>query len=173
MQKKLLFIQTKEIKDYSLILKPLADDFTPIFYQTMLVWCKVIPYDNVQSDLFWEIWLVMIDDKPIGVCGLYTLTGAKDTKELWLGWLGIIPEFRNLKLGGQIMEHLYIEAKKVGCERIYSYVDKEGKPLSFYKREGFEILGTVDEYCANNSIDNIDGEDFEDKDDFVIMKQLN
>ncbi len=168
-ENKLTFEQTININDYSEILKPLADDFTAIFYQTMLVWCKVIPSDNAQSDLLWELWLIKLDNKPIGVCGLYTLNGAINTKELWLG---IIPEFRNIGLGVQIMKHLYQFAENVGCERILSYVDKEGKPLSFYKREGFDIIGTVGEYCDKHCLGNIDGDDFEDKDDFVIKKEM-
>lgn len=166
------FVQTKDIHDYSEILKPLAEDFTPIFYQTMLVWCNVIPSDNAQGDILWELWLIKLGNKQIGVCGLYTLKNAVDTKELLLGWFGIVPELRNLKLGVQVMEHLYSFAKSVGCERIYSYVDKDGKPLSFYHREGFEVIGTVGEYCDKHFLGNIDGDDFEDKADYVIMKQL-
>lgn len=168
----LSFVQTREIYDYSQVLKPLAEDFTSIFYQTMLIWCKIIPSDTTKTDRLWEVWLIKLGNKPIGVCGLYTLHGATDTKELWLGWLGIIPELRNMKLGTQVMEHLYTFARSVGCERIYSYVDKGGKPLNFYKREGFEIIGTVGEYCDKHCLGNIDGDDFEDKEDFVIMKQL-
>lgn len=169
----LSFNQTRNIHDYSQVLKPLAEDFTAIFYQTMLVWCNIIPSDKAQSDKLWEVWLINLGNKQIGVCGLYTLHGVTDTKELWLSWLGIIPELRNLKLGVQVMEHLYSFAKSVGCERIYSYVDKDGKPLNFYNREGFNVIGTVGEYCEKNCLGNIDGDDFEDKDDYVIMKQLN
>lgn len=169
---KLSFIQTRNIYDYSEILKPLGNEFTSIFYQTMLIWCKIIPSDNAQNDKLWEVWLVKIGDKPIGVCGLYALSGSTDTKELWLGWLGIIPELRNLKLGNQIMEHLYSFAKSVDCERILSYVDKEGKPLNFYYKQGFKVIGTVETYCYNNGLNNIDGDDFEDKEDFVISKEL-
>ena len=169
---KLSFFKTRNIYDYSQVLKPLAEDFTPIFYQTMLVWCEIIPSDNAQSDRLWEVWLIKLGNKQVGVCGLYTLNGATDTKELWLGWLGIVPELRNLKLGTQVMEHLYAFAKSVGCERIYSYVDKDGRPLNFYKREGFEIIGTVGEYCDKNCLGNIDGGDFEDENDYVIKKLL-
>lgn len=169
---KLSFESTRVLSDFAPILKPLAQDFTAIFYQTMLVWCKIIPSDNAQGDRLWEVWLVKIGNKPIGVCGLYTLKGATDTKELWLGWLGIIPELRNLGLGKQIMKHLYDSGKNFGCTKIFSYVDKDGLPLPFYKREGFEVIGTVSEYCAEQGLKNIDGDDFEDGDDFVISKQL-
>lgn len=29
--------------------------------------------------------------------------------------------------------------KTVDCERILSYVDKEGKPLNFYYKQGFKV----------------------------------
>lgn len=169
---KLSFIQTKNIYDYSLILKPLAQDFSTIFYQTMLEWCNVITSDSVENNKLWEVWLVKLGDSSIGICGLYTLSGAVNTKELWLGWLGLIPEYRNLKLGSQIMEHLYLFAKNVGCEKIFSYVDKEGKPLNFYKKEGFSLVCTVGEYCDKYCSGNINEDNFEDKEDYVIMKQL-
>lgn len=169
---KLSFIQSRTIETFGPILKPLADDFTAIFYHTVLVWCKIIPPDDNKVNRYWEVWLVYLNNKPIGICGLYTLHTAENLDELWLGWLGIIPEFRNLKLGTQIMEHLYVEAKKVGCKRIYSYVDKGGAPLNFYNREGFKVIGTVQEYLNSNNILAIDGDDFESPDDFVIMKEL-
>ncbi len=169
---KLSFIQSRNIETFGTILKPLADDFTAIFYHTVLVWCKIIPPDDGKENRYWEIWLVYLNNKPIGICGLYTLHTAENLDELWLGWLGIIPEFRNLKLGSQIMEHLYVEAKKVGCKRIYSYVDKGGAPLNFYNKEGFKIIGTVNEYLKSTGITAIDGDDFESADDFVIMKKL-
>jgi len=169
---KLSFIQTKDIYQYGPILKPLVNDFSFVFYQTILLWCNVIPSIRPNNDLLWEIWLVKFDDKPIGICGLYTLTDAINTDELWLGWLGLLPELRNKNMGHQIMSHLYDYAKTFGCKKILSYVDKEGKPLNFYKKEGFQIIGTVGEYCEKNGIKNIDGDDFEDKDDFVIMKEI-
>ncbi len=169
---KLSFVQTRNIHDFGPILKPLVKDFSTVFYQTALVWCKIIPDDNAQGDKLWEVWLVKSGRKPIGICGLYTLQGAVDTKELWLGWLGIIPELRNAGLGKIVMQHLYKSAKSYGCEKLFSYVDKAGTALPFYEREGFEVINTVSEYCTSNGIKNIDGPDFEDGEDYVITKVI-
>lgn len=166
------FIHTRNINAYGTILKPLANDFGPIFYQSVLIWCGIIPYETKDTDVFWNIWLIKDNYQPIGICGLYTLSSAKDTSQLWLGWLGIIPELRNKGLGKQVMNHLYEQAESIGCKEIFSYVDKEGGPLNFYKREGFEILGTVKEYLQQTGLNKIDGNDFEDQDDFVIRKTL-
>jgi len=168
----LSFEVSRDIRDFVQILKPFSEDFGPIFYQTILVWTKIISSDNAQNDKLWDVWIVKLGRKPIGICGLYTLQGAVDTSELWLGWFGIVPELRNLGLGKNVMQHLYKYAKKFGCKRIFSYVDKEGAPLNFYKREGFEVIGTVEEYCKSKGLSNIDGEDFEDKNDWVIRKEI-
>lgn len=166
------FIQTRDIVKFGPILKPLSKDFTSIFYETVLEWCGVIPRDDYKEGRYWEVWLIYLNGKPIGICGLYTLKESKDLDELWLGWLGIIPEYRNLKLGGEIMTHLYSEARKVGAKKIYSYVGEDGKPLNFYKREGFKVIGNVGEYLKDRGIDYIDGDDFESLNDYVIMKEL-
>ncbi len=162
------FIQSRDIKEFSPIIRPLLPDFGAAFCQTILEWCKLMDdaYDN-----FWEVWLVKDKNKTIGICGLYSLNG-ENTDELWLGWLGLVPEYRNKNIGKTIMQHLYKQANDVGCKKIFSYVDKEGKPLSFYKREGFEIIGTVGQYLYDNKLSKIDGDEFESMDDFVIMKEI-
>lgn len=147
---------------------------------TILQWCKLAsdPYEG--TGRFLEVWLIdkrfngqIIEKhytyKTIGLCGLYSLT-PNNTDKLWLGWLGIIPRHRNNGHGKDIMKFLYEEAKKVNCKEILSYVGKEGKPLNFYKREGFEILGTVKEYLASDPLATLN--DFEDENDYVIRKKL-
>ncbi len=68
------------------------------------------------------------------------------------------------------MNFLYETAKNYNCKIILSYVDKDGKPLSFYKREGFEILGTVKDYLKINTQLNIS--DFENEQDYIIKKTI-
>ena len=38
--------------------------------------------------------------------------------------------------------------------------------------ETFHIIGTVSQYCKEKGLKNIDGDDFEDGDDYVIAKTL-
>ncbi len=163
----LIFVQSRNIYDYSSIMPSLAEDFGNAFYHTCLTWCQIIP--DTSHNLLWQIWLIKKNNKFIGICGLYTLSGAKNTSELWLGWLGIIPELRNKGLGVYVMQHLYKYAKSVKCKKLFSYVDSVGKPLSFYEREGFEVIGRVNMYCKENKKDI---KEFEDPYDWVIMKNL-
>ncbi len=172
------FSQSRNIYEYGPILEPLAEDFTELFYHAVLVWCNVI--SDSQPNLVWEVWLIKLNNESVGICGLYSLgnlnkenipVNKNDIKceELWLGWLGLIPKLRNNGLGQQILEHLIINAKKIGCKRLYSYVDKNGAPLNFYKKHGFEVIGKVKEYCEKNEVD---PDNFCDEQDYIIKKEL-
>lgn len=159
------FKQSKNIRDYKTLISGLHADFGDNFYEAIKCWCK----EN-EDDEFWEVWLVKNDNKTIGICGLYSLEAG--TKNLWLGWLGILSKYRNNGIGKELMQFLYAEANKVGCKHMYSYVDYKGKPLSFYHREGFKQLGSVREFLNTTKMKNIDKEMFEDMRDHVIVKKL-
>jgi GNAT superfamily N-acetyltransferase len=96
-----------------------------------------------------------------------------ETKTLWLGWLGILKKFRNKGLGKEVMKLLYAESKLVGAKTLNSYVDKEGKPLSFYYREGFTRIGSVVDYIKKKRLKKSELENFENIEDHVITKKLN
>ena len=179
--------QSRNIKDFRPLIDTLIPDFDYVFLHTILQWCQLAedPYKN--QNKFWEVYLIQPKVKPIkgtsnkwstlehvdaiGICGLYSLI-PNSTEQLWLGWFGLTPDNRNKGMGKEAMQFLYDIARQNGCKEILSYVDKEGKPLSFYKREGFEILGTVGEYLNANRMFQIDGSDFECDDDYVIRKFL-
>jgi GNAT superfamily N-acetyltransferase len=166
MKNTLTFEVTRKLDKFYPILEPLTIDFGLAFKKTVIEWTKMNLLEI--NEEIWEVWLINLKNTPVGISGLYTLQGQY-TNEIWLGWLGLIPEYRNMGLGRQIMKHLYKSARQMGCKKILSYVDKDGKPLNFYKREGFQIIGTVREYCKNNNVSTID---FEDMDDWVIEKKL-
>lgn len=161
------FTQSRDVFEYGKLVKPLLDDFGSPFCQTIMEWCNVVPdeFDN-----YWEWYLIYDDSKVIGCCGLYSLD--ENTEELWLSWFGILPEYRSKGVGTIALEFLYGIAKTVKCKILRSYVDKEGKPLVFYGRNGFKVIGTVQEFLDNNKLKEIDGDQFEDMNDIVIEKQL-
>ena len=162
----IFFKQTRDIYEYGKITPDLLPDFGNSFCHTILSWCDVIP----RYKFYWEWYMIYDGNKPIGCCGLYSLN--ENTDELWLGWFGLIPEYRNKNIGIKALGFLYEIAKTIDCKVIYSYVDKEGKPLNFYKRNGFEIISSVKEFLLANNMESIDGEYFEDMDDYVIKKIL-
>jgi GNAT superfamily N-acetyltransferase len=167
----IVFKQTREIKEYRVIIDSFIPDFGHAFLHTILQWCRLAydPFDKTNQ--FWELWTINYRFSIIGICGLYSLN-PKSTDELWLGWLGLIPKWRNKNNGPLVMKFLYDKAKEKGCKKIMCYVDKEGRALNFYKREGFEVIGTVRDYLYKNNLTQIDGFLFESPDDYVIQKYL-
>ena len=167
----LTYIQSREIKDYTILLDNLYEDFGSHMCHTILCWCKLMKVGQQPKDSYhtiWEVWIIKQDDNTIGICGLYSLN--KNVEELWLGWFGIIPEFRFQKLGNEVIDYLKETAINMGATKLMSYVGSEGKPLTFYQRNGFEITGTVGEYIKEN---NMDLSNFESEDDYVIKYNLN
>ena len=90
-------------------------------------------------------------------------------QELWLGWFGIIKKHRKKGIGSHALRFMEAFAKNLGCKALYSYVDSEGKPLAFYKNNGFEVIGTVAEFTKKSPNP---GLDFECQEDIVIFKSL-
>lgn len=159
--------QTRDIAEYGKLVKPLLPDFGPIFCVTVMEWCRVVPDDYTN---FWEWYIIKDDGVTIGCCGLYSLD--EHTDELWLSWFGILPEHRSKGVGLAALNFLVGLAGTLGCKVIRSYVDKEGKPLEFYRRNGFSVVSTVREFLEANSLRKIDGDNFEDPDDYVIERFL-
>jgi len=166
LEERVSFFQSRDINEFRPIFRSLVGDFGYTYYDTILEWCGIIKDEN--PPFFWEVYLIKLDDKTVGICGLYSL--KQSTDELWLGWFGVIPELRSKGIGRNVIDFLKTKAREQNCKAIYSYVDKNGAPLKFYYREGFKLIGTVQEYV--NSHDDVSIESFEDPNDFVIKLDL-
>lgn len=164
--KNISFFQSKNVDDFKPIFRTLVSDFGYVYYDTILEWCGVIKDEN--PPFFWQVYLIKFNDETVGICGLYSL--KQSTDELWLGWFGVIPEMRNKGIGHHVISFLKSKAKEQNCKSIYSYVDKNGKPLNFYYREGFKLIGTVKDYIESNSDVSLDS--FESPNDFIIKLDL-
>jgi GNAT superfamily N-acetyltransferase len=154
---------SKNIYDFKNILEGFVDDFGFTYYHTILGWCNILDYP--QDGCYWQVYLVKRREEIIGICGLYS-NFPDYTEELWLGWFGIVPKYRNNKYGELVLDWLKITAKDLGANKILSYVDKNGKPLNFYKRNGFKITGTVKDYLKENK--NVSRDNFENLKDYII-----
>lgn len=171
-----MLIQSRNINDYKPILEGLVEDFGYAYYHAILAWCRVIDDDTPEN--FWQVYLVtddVADDskapigKVVGICGLYSHTASTD--ELWLGWFGIVPERRNGGIGKEVLDALKDIAYNYNAAKLMSYVDKEGAPLNFYYRNGFELIGRVGEYIKDKPSLNVK-EHFEDAEDFIIQYKI-
>jgi GNAT superfamily N-acetyltransferase len=159
--------QSKDIHDYTPVLEGLYDDFGSALCHSILVWCDIM---ESNYSAYWEIYLIKFENKVIGICGLYSLHEGS-TDELWLGWFGMIPQCRNLGLGSKVLQWMIEQAKTLGCKKIMSYVDEDGKPLSFYYRHGFNRVCNVGEYIRDNPSVSI--EEFESSQDHIIELNIN
>ncbi len=161
--------QSKNINDYKNILEGLIEDFGFIYYHAILSWCGIIENSLWKSNKYWQVYLIKYNDDIVGICGLYSLYENR-TDELWLGWFGIIPSERNLGIGEYALNWMKDNAKLLGCKKIKSYVDKDGKPLNFYYRNGFKKICLVKEYLQLNKDLSLD--EFENYDDIIIEYEL-
>lgn len=162
--------QSKNIYDYKIILESLIEDFGFIYYHAILSWCGIITESEWKNkDKYWQVYLIKYDDEIVGICGLYSLYENR-TDELWLGWFGIIPSKRNLKIGEYALGWMKENAKSLGCKSLKSYVDSKGKPLNFYYRNRFKKICLVKEYLDINK--ELSLNEFEKEDDIIIECKL-
>lgn len=133
----LKFFQSKEIKDYKEVISGLRDVFDKEHWPYILTWCGIM--DNDEEDLFkyWQVWLIEIESRTIGICGLYSEKRSSN-RELWIGWFGMLPQYRNNGFGTESLEYMEIQAKKIGCDTLLTYTDSK-KSMNFYKKNGFVV----------------------------------
>lgn len=83
-----------------------------------------------------------IDDRLIGICGLWVATRFYCGKYIEPDNVVVDPDYRSLGVGQALMSWVYTYAKSLNCEvcELNSYV---GSPRAhkFYFTEGFGILG--------------------------------
>ena len=161
---KITLEQSKNLRSYKPILDGLIDDFGYIYYRAILEWCGFLGKWNGG---FWRVWIIKEGKTVIGICGLYSLIPG--TKELWLGWFGIVPGKRNLGRGSIVLKQLEYKAKRLGCEILRTYVDKTGKPIPFYIKNGFKRVCSVGHFCSKNRLDL---KEFESPNDHILQKRL-
>ena len=161
---------SRRLKDYKIVLEELVDEFGYEYYPSILAWCNVIK-DEAHPTLYWDLYLIRYNGKPVGICGFYSFY-SYSIDELWLSYFGVIPKYRNNKIGGHAIEWMKRKAKKLGCQSLMAYMDndQDQSPLEFYKRHGFKKVGTVKQYLDENP--HLDMSFFENPKHFVIEYQI-
>lgn len=92
-----------------------------------------------------EYWLLKVDDKFVGISGIYSY---KDYPEdAWLGWFGLLEEYRHLHLGSQALALFEIEARRRGHIYARLFTDRNDNDVAkrFYKARGYK-----EEYYEND-----------------------
>lgn len=99
-------------------------DYLKCLNQTNRLQNKLIPLD----------YLVYFEDAPIGIVGLCEVEG--DNEDIWVDWLGVLPEFRNQGFGTQMLFHIFEIARTYDKEnfRLFTFEKFNALGISIYKK---------------------------------------
>lgn len=150
-------------KDINLFL-PLMRDITDLeerFLLAMLRWCG---YGRPRHTplKFWEVYTALIKSKPVGVSGLYQNQNTP-AHIGWVGWLGVIPQYRNSGIGTRLIDYVARRASAIGMSELMVYTDDDNcGAIDFYQTVGFCHLG--------RAIEEFPSDDYEIKN--IVMRKI-
>ena len=83
-----------------------------------------------------KYWLPKINDKYIGICGIYAYKSAP--KDAWLAWFGVVEDERGNGYATKILEFIMEKSKQLGFEtlRLYTDEDDNANAINLYKKIG-------------------------------------
>lgn len=67
----------------------------------------------------WKYYIVIVDNEPVGVIGIYTLENAP--LEGWVGWTCVIPPYRERGVGKKAVEFILKKAEEQGCTTLRAW----------------------------------------------------
>jgi len=118
---------------------------------------EIFPLENGSQDLkealdnkcpehqfLQKYWLVKIDNKYIGIFGLYAYNHSP--KDAWLGWFGVVENERRKGYGRIILNKAKEMARDLGFEtlRLYTDEDSNDNAVLLYRK-----LGMLEEVYEN------------------------
>lgn len=86
----------------------------------------------------YEYWLVQVDGEYVGISGIYSL--PVDPDSAWLGWFGILPQFRRMGLGSRVIRAFEDVARERGFlyARLYTGRYDNEVAKAFYRANGYQ-----------------------------------
>ena len=111
---------------------------------------------NVKNDIFpnsmnWKMYIIKYCNNTCGIIGFYKFSD----NEYWIGWFGILEEFRNKGIGSFVLNKLIdiIKEENYEANKLLLYTECDNLLAhKFYKKNGMDYLSTVDEYCLDNNL---------------------
>lgn len=83
-----------------------------------------------------EYYILWHEDACVGVSGIYFRKEEPDGA--WLGWFGILPEYRRRGLGSMALKQFEDEAAKRGFGYVRLYIDADdAEAIGFYVANGY------------------------------------
>ncbi len=95
---------------------------------------SIFPTNRLENKLVPIDFLVRWGKTPVGVVGLYCIDGYED--DIWIDWLGVLPEYRNRGIGTQMLIHIYEVAKayKKKHLRLYTFAKTYQAGVRIYRK---------------------------------------
>lgn len=95
-------------------------------------------------------WLVYENNKLVGMSGIYDYPELGEPETAWLGWFGVLPEYRGEGYGKSILLKMLSKAKEMGYKtlRLYSSKREDLYPnaVPFYTKLSEKFNGFVEDY---------------------------
>ena len=106
------------------------------------------------NDIDRQLDYYMVEDTDgvlIGVTGIY----AQNNDEAWLGWFGILPEYRNKGIGYKVLMKTLELMKAFGDTIVRLYTDPvaDAKAVELYKNVGFVQDSKYDDWTITMKYD--------------------
>ena len=103
-------------------------------------------FATTEERLYWQMAkehrLMFVYEQDGVMCGYYSLL-MQDNNECELNNLAVLPEYRHLGIGKQLLDHAYETAKDHGCKLINIGIVEENKTLrKWYEQNGAVHTGT-------------------------------
>lgn len=137
---------TQDVHEYRDIFEGFQSTFGEKHWWAILAYCNVIVG---RDDAFWRQYLIQDEElNTIGTCGLFSMR-PDNNEELWLGWFGILKDFRHQNYATEALFKMKELALSLKCKRLLLYTDAKTGPIEFYKKQGFSVIGTVEEFIAS------------------------
>ena len=147
------FFDSREIDDFLPLLRGL-DELGDRFRLSMLHWCgygqRARPLD------YWRVQLVRQNGTTIGVCGLYRPPN-ESPEVVWLGWLGVQPQYRRQGIASFILTKMKNEAHALGSHEIRVFTESRNAAVqAFYAKNGFTPMGPAVTFAPGQGCDSDD-----------------
>lgn len=91
-----------------------------------------------------KFYIALKNNKIIGIGGLFLFQNVAS-----IGYMGVLPGYRNQGVGSGIFQKLKQTAIDVGCKTIYLYASKLGEPI--YRKSGFQGEFSASMYLMPNA----------------------
>ena len=152
--------------------------FEKITYENLELACKIqneiFPKEDARENFIEQIKndpyrkemdykIVYINDEPIGITGIYSYNEYPD--DAWLGWFGILYEYRNKGYGKLVIEKTMELAKEKGYKNFRLYTDEYAKDA----HKLYEKLGLIKESYDRDD----DKDEYFIADIYIYSKSLN